>query len=74
MRVCEEYIRASSPAHFISIEDIGHHHVFILFVVIQVIATSGGQSESDERNQQVMMIHEVSIKDATNFVLDLLTE
>ena len=30
VRVCEEeYIRASSPAHFISIEDIGHHHVFI---------------------------------------------
>ena len=59
----EEYIRASSPAHFISIEDIGHHHVFIFFVtvlvLIQVIATSGGQSVSDDRNQQVGMIYQV---------------
>ena len=61
VRVCEEeYIRASSPAHFISIEDIGRHHVFIfvtVLVLIQVIATCGGQSVSDERNQQVVMIH-----------------
>ena len=27
-----------------------------VLVLIQVIATSGGQSVSDERNQQVMMI------------------
>ena len=33
-----------------------------VLVLIQVIATSGGQSVSDERNQQVMMIHQVVIK------------
>ena len=33
-----------------------------VLVLIQVIATCGGQSVSDERNQQVMMIHQVVIK------------
>ena len=33
-----------------------------VLVLIQVIATSGSQSVSDERNQQVMMIHQVVIK------------
>ena len=33
-----------------------------VLVLIQVIATSAGQSVSDERNQQVMMIHQVVIK------------
>ena len=37
--------------------------VFVtVLVVFQVIATSGDQSVADERNQQVMMIHQVLIK------------
>ena len=33
-----------------------------VLVLIQVIATSGGQSVSDERNQQVTMVYQVLIK------------
>ena len=33
-----------------------------VLVLIQVIATSGGQSVSDERSEQVVMIHQVVIK------------
>ena len=33
-----------------------------VLVLIQVIATSGGQSVSDERNQQVRMVYQVLIK------------
>ena len=53
----EEYIRAISPAHFISIKVIIMFSFFVtVLVAIQVIATSAGQSVSDERNQQVRMI------------------
>ena len=65
VRVCEEeYIRASSPAPSVSrISVIIMFSFFVtVLVLIQVIATSGGQSVSDERNQQVMMIHQVVIK------------
>ena len=58
----EEYITASSPVHFISLEDIGHimFSFFVtVMVLIQVIATSGGLSVSDDRNQQVRMIYQV---------------
>ena len=60
----EEYIRASSPAHLIN-SSVSRISVIIMFsffvtvlVLIQVIATSAGQSVSDETNQQVVMIHE----------------
>ena len=33
-----------------------------VLVLIQVIATSGGQSVLDERNQQVRMVYQVLIK------------
>ena len=61
----EEYIRA---AHQLTSSSVSRISVimFSLFVtiivVIQVIATCGAQSVSDERNQQVMMIHQVVIK------------
>ena len=46
---------------------------FVTFLVlIQVIATSGSQSVSDERNQQVMMIHQVLLENVTKFNLYLL--
>ena len=43
-----------------------------VLVLIQVIATSDGQSVSDERNQQVMMIHQVLLENVTKFNLYLL--
>ena len=41
-----------------------------VLVLTQVIATSADQSASDERNQQVMMSHQVVIKIFQIFVCD----
>ena len=43
-----------------------------VLVLIQVIATSVGQSVPDERNQQVMVIHQVLVENVAKFNLYLL--
>ena len=66
MRVCEEEYIEQAHQLTSSVSRISVIIMFSFFVTvlvrIQIIATSGCQSVSDDRNQQVMMIHQVVIK------------